>query len=99
MAIKITYDKDFDERDEFEASSRGVISGVIVDVDEKRYKVDIYNYKRAMLMIEWRLEKDECFMIVPGTIIMREDLNLKHMEACISRLSDVGYFDLLLPIN
>ena len=87
----------FDERDEFEAESRGVYEPVIVHLpDGTEVQVCFYDPVRLAQDLENALKHGESCIAEPGMIVVQR-VTRKHMEDSVKQLYSSGYFNSLKP--
>ena len=91
MNIKIFYEDDT-ELAEFEALNRGVRRDVIVEVDNKKYKINIISMMR--LQQDFEIEKREIgqYLVEPNMFIV-QDVTKKEIEEIVTKMYKCKYFE------
>ena len=93
--MKISYIHVMEERDLAEAKQRGVIDGIIVEIDGEAYSVSAYTAERIKLEIDIMARENDQFIIDPGSIVIKGEITIENVNNSIEKLVELGYFKLL----
>jgi hypothetical protein len=90
---------DFTDQDAFEASGRGYLSHVMVELGEGRlYPLFFYDVVRLQQDLQEGAAQGRPFVADPGMIVV-EEITLENMRRAIQQLGNEGFFDYLTPIT
>jgi hypothetical protein len=93
------YPADFDERAEFEMTSKGYLSGGSVELqDGRRYPVTFYDPMRLAQDVEASGSYGIPMLAEPGLVVIPE-VTREAIERTIPELIELRFFDHLKPIN
>jgi hypothetical protein len=93
------FDYDFDERAQYQATARGYLSHVRVQVaDGTMYAVIFYDHVRLGQDLEEEVKLGNGFVAYPGMIVL-DELTLEKMQRAIDRLELEQFFQSLVPIG
>ncbi|WP_160296755.1 hypothetical protein [Sphingomonas sp. ERG5] len=84
-----------EERDIVEAKDRGVIDGIIVEIDGETYSVSAYTAERIKLEIDIMARENDQFIIDPGSIVIKGEITIENVNKSIEKLVKTGYFKFL----
>jgi hypothetical protein len=93
------YPSDFDERSEFEMTSKGYICGGFVELqDGRRYPVTFYDPVRLAQDVKASGTYGVPMLAEPGLVVIPE-VTREAIERTIPELIELRFFDHLKPIN
>ena len=96
---RLTFAREFSEKDAFEAQSRGYLSHVMVELDEGRlYPLFFYNVVRLQQDLEESIKHGRPFVADPGMIVV-EEITREAMQHAVDQLSREGFFDHLIAMT
>jgi len=94
----LLFETPFDERSQFEASSKGYLSGVSVQQQNgNTYPVVFYDCVRLEQDLEYEVSSGRMCVADPGMIVVPE-VTLENMLIAIKKLDIEGYFNSLQPV-
>jgi len=95
----LLFDYDFDERAQDEATARGYLSHVRVQLaNGKIYPVIFYDHVRLGQDLEEEVNQGTEFVADPGMIILNE-VTLTNMQRAIDRLELGRFFQSFVPVS
>ncbi len=96
---KLVFQDPFDEREQFEAASRGYLSTALVQQEDgTTYSVSFYDCVRLGQDLEYEVSAGRMWLADPGMIVLPE-VTLENMSTAIRKLAVEGYFNSLRPIE
>ena len=95
----VMFDNEFGEREEFEAKSRGYLSGVqAVFVDGRTYDLTFWSCTRLQQDLEDLIPQGIFHIADPGMIVVSE-ITLPIIQSVVLRLNQEQYFESLVPMK
>lgn len=91
MNLKVIYENDT-KLDDMEAFDRGYRRDVIVEINDKRYKIYITSMKRLKQDFEREQECSGYYISEPNTIIVNE-VTKEEIDVAIRKMFEYNYFE------
>lgn len=99
LGFKIHYPPDHDARSEFEATSRGYLSAVVVELEDRsQYRVFFYDPVRLRQDLEAESALGRPYLAEPGMIVL-PDITMDAIRQAVAALVMDGFFQQLRPMD